>query len=268
MAKRFPKKKSASRPAQTKSKLAVPWQFWLPRVALIVAVTLWIYWPSLEGDFIWDDGWYLVTNPLMHGRGGLWKFWFQPGSWVEYYPIQETVQWTQWQLWGTQTLGYHLTNVVLHIVNALLVWRLLGKFGLKLAWVGGLMFAVHPAQVESVAWITELKNTLSMPFFLLSMCHWIDYEEEKDKEDYRMAFGFFLAGMLCKISLASLPVIILLYTWWKRGRIGINDLKATVPFFVASLVLVFMTFLGWKRLPEPRACGVRCYPDWGSSLPL
>ena len=91
---------------------------------------------------------------------GLWKFWFQPGSWVEYYPIGETVLWFQHQLWHDDTLGYHLLNVFLHIIDALLVWRLLSKFGLRLAWLGGLIFAIHPVQVESVAWMVEIKKHL------------------------------------------------------------------------------------------------------------
>ena len=252
-----------SRPAQRKSSRRAPVaaqsnkaelalgsrgqeSFWVPRALLIAALTLFIYWPALNGDFVMDDGWYLTTNPHMHGWIGLWNFWFKPGSWVEYYPIQETVQWVQWQMWGKETLGYHLTNVALHIINALLVWHLLDKFRLKLAWLGGLIFAVHPVQVESVAWISELKNTLSLPFFLLAMCAWIDYDEHRLRQDYRKALLLFLVGMLCKITLASFPVIILLYAWWKRGRIAWSDGKAAVPFLVISLVLGLTTVWAGK----------------------
>lgn len=223
--------------------LASAWRSWLPQVLLIAGLTFWIYWPALRGDFIWDDDWYITTNPLLSSWAGLWKFWFQPGSWVDYYPIQETVLWTQWQLWGKETLGYHLTNVFLHIVSALLVWRLLGKFGLRLAWLGGLMFAIHPAQVESVAWISEMKNTLSLPFFLLAMGSWIDYEEHKNRRDYQWALGWFIVGMLCKITMAPFPAVILLYAWWKRGRVGWNDVKAIGPFVLISLVLGMTTIV-------------------------
>jgi len=173
----------------------------------------------------------------MHNWIGLWKFWFQPGSWVEYYPVQETVRWVQWQLWSNDTLGYHLTNVVLHFINALLVWHLFSKFDLRLAWLGGFIFAIHPAQVESVAWISELKNTLSLPFFLLAICFWIDYEASHSKRDYGKALGLFFVAMLCKATMALFPVIILLYAWWKRGRIQWSDLKAGTPFLIVSLVL-------------------------------
>jgi tetratricopeptide (TPR) repeat protein len=251
MARRLQKKRSASAsgaptssPAPSMaapSNFAATWKIWLPQVLLIAATTLWIYWPALQGGFVWDDNWYIVDNPLMKKGAGLWKIWFQPGSFTEYYPLTQSVQWLQWQLWGENTLGYHLLNIVLHILNALLVWRLLARFGLKYAWIGGLLFAVHPAQVDSVAWIVELKNTLSLPFFLLAMGFWIDYEDRHWPRDYACALVFFVVAMLGKITMTPFPFVILLYAWWRRGRIGWADLRASVPFFVVSLALGFMT---------------------------
>jgi len=207
------------------------------QVLLIVAAGLWIYRPVLHGDWLMDDVNYITQNLLLRDTAGLWKIWFEPGSFIEYYPLKASVEWIEWNLFGNDTFGYHLTNVVLHVVNALLVWRLLAKFGLRLAWLGGLIFAIHPAMVESVAWISELKNTLSLPPFLLAMGAWIDYEERKRRRDYWLALGLFLVAMLCKISMAPFPVVILLYAWWKRGRVGWSDLKASAPFFVISLTL-------------------------------
>jgi len=217
------------------------------QVTIIVAAVLWIFWPALHGDWLWDDGLYLTNNPLLHDPNRLWKIWFAPGSFIEYYPLEETVQWVQWQLWQNETFGYHLTNVILHIGNALLVWRLFNKFGLRFAWLAGLIFAIHPAMVESVAWIVELKNTLSLMPFLWAMCAWIDYEEHERRRDYLLALGLFLVAMLCKISMAPFPVVILLYAWWKRGRIGWVELKASLPFFVISLVLGFATLWAGER---------------------
>jgi tetratricopeptide (TPR) repeat protein len=238
MASRAQKKKAS--PAAPRLSLASNWRFWLPRAALIAGLTFLIFWPALRGGWIWDDDWYIRENPLMQNLAGLWKFWFRPGTWVEYYPIHETVEWLEWHFWGADTLGYHLVNLFLHILNALLVWRLLSKFGLRLAWLGGLLFAIHPAQVESVAWISELKNTLSLPFYLLALCSWIDYEERGSKRDYQAALGLFFIGMLCKIALAPFPVIILLYAWWKRGRIAWSDLRDSAFFFAIALILGFL----------------------------
>lgn len=217
------------------------WRSWLPQGLLIVATTLWIYWPALHGGFLRDDDWYFSDNPLVKNLTGLWKFWFQPGSWVEYYPIDETAMWLEWHLWGTDTLGYHLANLVLHAISALLVWRLLSKFGLRLAWLGGLIFAVHQAQAETVAYIDELKSTLAQPFFLLAMCNWIDYEEEHRSRDYWWAFALFVVGMLTKITFAPFPFVILLYAAWKRGKLCFADFKAATPFLVVALALAFLT---------------------------
>ncbi len=215
----------------------------LLQAALIIGAGWWIYWPALHGDWLSDDRLYVTENPLLNDPARVWKAWFQPGSFIEYYPLHETVQWVQWKLWGKDTLGYHVTNVVLHLLSALLLWRLLLKFGLRLAWLGGLIFVIHPVMVESVAWIAELKNTLSLPPALLAMCAWIDYEEHKRRRDYGLALGFFLAAMLCKITLALFPLVILLYAWWKRDRITWSDLKVSAPFFLISLVLTLTSFL-------------------------
>lgn len=217
----------------------------------IVAAIAWIYGPVRHGEWLWDDGFDITQNPVTQSATGLWSIWFVPGSQIDYYPLKASVQWAQWHLWGDATLGYHVTNIVLHLAASLLVWRLLGKLGLKLAWLGGLLFALHPAQVESVAWIAELKNTLSMPLFLLSMCFYLDYDGTGARRDYLLALGCFLLAMLGKTTMAMFPVVILLYAWWKRGRLGWNDLKAAAPFFLVSLVL------GWVTL----RCG-----DWYGQL--
>jgi hypothetical protein len=143
------------------------WKLLLLRALLIVAAGFWVFAPALRGDWLMDDDLYLTQNVLLHDPARLWKIWFAPGSLIEYYPIEASAQAVQWHLWHYDTLGYHLTNLILHLISALLVWRLLGKFGLRLAWLGGFLFVIHPAVVESVAWISELKNTLSLPFFLL-----------------------------------------------------------------------------------------------------
>jgi len=219
----------------------------LLQAALMIVVGWWIYWPVLHGDWIGDDNLYIAENPLLNDPWRVWKAWFQPGSFIEYYPLHETVQWLQWQLWGSDTLGYHVTNIVLHLVSALLLWRLLLKFGLRLAWLGGLIFVIHPVMVESVAWIAEFKNTLSLPPALLAMLAWINYQDHGKTRDYGLALGLFLVAMLCKITLAMFPFVLLLYAWWKRDRITWNDLKLSAPFFLISLTLGTISILAAER---------------------
>jgi len=235
----------------------------LLQALLIVAAGLWIFWPVLHGDWLIDDDLYLTKNPLLRDFAGLWKLWFEPGSFIEYYPIEETVQWVQWQLWHADSFGYHVSNIILHLLGGLLVWKLLAKFGLRLAWLGGLLFVIHPAMVESVAWIAEFKNTLSLPPFLLAMCAYIDYEEHHRRDDYFHALGWFLVAMLCKISMALFPVVILLYVWWKRDRIGWNDLKASAPFFAISLVLGVTTVLAGDWYEHSHHLGALLVPLGG-----
>lgn len=209
----------------------------LLRAALIVLATLWIYAPALHGVWIWDDLRFIPGNPLMNDPARLWKIWFQPQSFLEYYPVEATIQWAQWILWRDHTLGYHLTNVVLHLLSAFLVWRLLAKLGLHCAWVGALLFAVHPVMVESVAWMVELKNTLSLPPLLLAMCFYLDYDRDRRPQAYALAWIAFLLAMLCKVSVMMFPFVILLYAWWKRRRVDAHDLAAAAGFLVITLLL-------------------------------
>jgi len=247
MAKRPKKRKqslettSAIR-TQTRSALAIiHWKCFLLQVMVIVVLGLWVFWPALHGDWLWDDALLISKNPLVHDPDGLWKIWFEPNRLMDYFPLKVSVEWLEWHLWGNDTFNYHLTTLILHLVGALLVWRLFSKLGLRLAWLGGLIFAIHPVVVESVAWISEIKNTLSLPPLLWAMCALIDYDERGSRRDYFLALGLFLAAMLCKTTVVMLPVVILLYAWWKRGRIGWSDVKVSLPFFAVSLALGLTT---------------------------
>jgi len=197
----------------------------------------------------------------MQDPAGLWKIWFQPGTFIEYYPISASVQWLQWQFFGKLTFGYHVTTIFLHLLSAFLLWRFFLKLGLRFAWLGALIFAIHPMTVESVAWISELKNTLSLPPFLLAMCAYLDYDDTKNSKDYFLALGLFLVAMLCKISMLTFPVLILVYVWCKRGRIQWVDIKASAPFFIISLTLGAMAL--WAGLRYEQVHGMENDPAMG-----
>ncbi len=218
----------------------------LCQVLLIAGAVLWIYWPALHGDWLWDDDYLIENNALIHDPDGLWHAWFEPSDLIDYFPLTVSLEWFEWQLWPGDPFCYHITSVILHVCSALLVWRLLSKLGLRLAWLGGVLFAIHPVMVESVAWMAELKNTLSMPFFLLSMGAWIDYDRRGKLEYYFLALGLFLLAMLCKSTMVMFPVVILFYAWWKRGRIGWIDLRNSAPFFAISLA-VGLTLIAFLR---------------------
>jgi len=212
------------------------------KAAAIAIAAFWVYSPVIRGGWLWDDSLEISDNAVLRDPGGLAKIWVAPAGW-DYYPLKTTLQWVQWHLWHGDTAGYHLANIGLHALSALLLWRLLWKLGAPLAWWGGMLFAVHPLAVESVAWIAEFKNTLSLALVLLAMGAYVDFDART--QDGRrlpvLAPILFLAAMLSKSSVAMFPLVLLLYAWWRRGRITGRDLAKTAPFFVVAVVLGLVT---------------------------
>ena len=207
---------------------------------LILLAGWWVYLPALHGGWLWDDHVDVVQNPVIHDPAGWWKIWLAPSGW-HFFPLKSTVQWLQWQLWQDHTTGYHVTNLALHLVGALLLWRVLNRLGLRHGWLGGLLFAVHPIAVESVAWIAELKNTLSLPLLLLAALAWLDYAERGRRPDYARSLLFFVAALLAKSSVVMFPFCLLLHSAWRHGRISRTTVRATLPFFAVSLGLGLVT---------------------------
>ncbi|HUB68737.1 MAG TPA: tetratricopeptide repeat protein [Candidatus Methylacidiphilales bacterium] len=203
---------------------------------LLIALGIWIFAPALRGGWLWDDDKYITRNPLITDPGAFWRVLSWPDGLGNYDPLTSAIRWLQWQCWGDHTFGYHLTNLALHLASALLLWRLFERLRIPCAWIGALVFTVHPVMVESVAWIAELKNTLSLPPLLLAMLAFLDYTERGRRSGYFRALGWFVVSMLAKTAGLMLPVIFLGYAWWKRGKVGWNDLKASAPFFLVALV--------------------------------
>ena len=204
---------------------------------LILLCAGWAFAPAIHGGWIWDDDLYVTANPMLRHAAGLWAIWFAPTG-VNHFPITSTVEWVQWHLWQNDPAGYHLCNIALHVLSAFLVWRLLGKLGVRLAWLGGLLFAVHPLVTESVVWVAELKNVLSLPLLLLAACAYIDWEAQGGRRRYVRSLLWFLAAMLSKSTVAMFPLMLPLYAWWRRRPIR---LKPALPFLAVSLCLGAVT---------------------------
>lgn len=207
----------------------------------IVLLAFLAYGPALRGEFLWDDELDILKNTALRDAAGLWRIWFHPVGLYDYYPIKYTVQWLQWHLFGLNPLGYHVTNVALHALGALLFWRLLTRLGLRHGWLGAVLFVVHPLAVESVAWITELKNTLSLPFLLLAFLRYLDFDASRRPRDLASSATFFLCAALCKTSVVMFPVTLLLFLWWRHNRLTRPALLSTLPFFLISLALGLVT---------------------------
>jgi len=146
-------------------------------VMLIFLVVLAAYWPALRGEFVWDDELLVAKNPLVTGKLTLLSIWFGTD-----FPLSLTALWLEWLAWGKNPAGYHAINILLHALGAVLLWRVLRRLKMPGAWLGAMIFAVHPVCAGSVAWISELKNTLSLVFYLLSILWYLHFDEEVASE--------------------------------------------------------------------------------------
>jgi protein O-mannosyl-transferase len=215
---------------------------WKPQplpALLIIAAGFWVFLPALGGDWLWDDSRLITGNYYLRTVPGLEQIWFAAPM-TDYWPLTWTLLWTEWHLWGGLTFGYHVCTLALHLLSGFLVWRLFGRLGLRWAWFGGLIFVIHPVAVESVAWLSEIKNTLSLPFFLLSLNAYMD--DDESGKGYLRSVLYYLVAMLCKTSVIMLPAVLLLYCWWKHGRMARLDLRKIIPFFCIALVLGTLAF--------------------------
>jgi tetratricopeptide (TPR) repeat protein len=249
---------------------------------LLVIVALTTYIPALGGQFIWDDdSWTTRIAGLLHHWRGLGAIFFQPTAMQQYYPLSGASFWLDYHLWGWWTLPYHIENVLLHALGALLFWKVLRRLAVPGAWLTAWIFALHPMMVESVAWITERKNVLSLPLFLGSALAYLRFSEAtngvatqdrvavspttlhapRSTLHYYLALVLFVAAYLAKASAFSLPAVLLLICWWKRGRIRWReDVLPLLPFFVLSLALSSLTV--WVEKTHTGAQG----RDWAFSF--
>ena len=196
-------------------------------VAVLVA-----YLPAVSGNFLWDDDAH-VTRPELRSLAGLARIWTDFGATQQYYPLLHTAFWVEHQLWGNAAAGYHLVNILLHGLSAVLLLRILRRLEIPGAAFAAAVFALHPVHVESVAWISEQKNTLSLVFYLAAAGAYLRFDEGRRRKDYLQASGLFALGLLTKTVVATLPAALLVVFWWKRGRIaGRRDVAPLVPWFL------------------------------------
>ncbi len=184
-------------------------------ILLFMALAFVVYAPILTAGFIWDDGRAITNNLALRSWHGLVDIWAGHSD-PDYFPLKSTVLWLVYQLFGGRTPPYHILNVAVHAVNAALLWRVLRRLSIPGALWAGLVFLVHPTHVESVAWVSECKNTLSLLFALLSLLAWFGYERGQRGRSYVASLLLFVCALLCKTTVVVLPVVLLLTTWWQR----------------------------------------------------
>jgi tetratricopeptide (TPR) repeat protein len=202
----------------------------------LVALTIITYLPALSNGFIWDDNDHFTANPAMTAPGGLRQIWTSLKV-SRYYPLTLTTFWVQRRLWGLETLPYHAFNVGLHALSAALLFVLLRRLNIRAAWVGAALWAIHPVNVESVAWVTELKNVQSGLFFFLALVSFLRFESTSDRRWYGLAAACGAAAMLSKPSTVVLPAVLLLLDWWQRGRVTRADILRALPFAAVAFAM-------------------------------
>jgi protein O-mannosyl-transferase len=220
--------------------------------ALIFAATLAAYWPALQGGFIWDDLGH-VTRPDLRPWSGLLRIWGEIGATQQYYPFLHTAFWLEHRLWGDSPLGYHLLNIFLHATAACLfgvvLRRLLesasepsGSRFPGVEWLAALLFALHPVGVESVAWISEQKNTLSTVLYLCAALVYLRFDGDRRAGSYALATGLFVLALLTKTVTATLPAALLVIFWWRRGHLSWRrDVLPLLPWFAFSAAAGLIT---------------------------
>jgi len=279
MAKRSKKKRVAG--SRTFTKVATtsvgvqgaPSRFrhdWLWGLILILTVIL-AYTPVWKAGFVWDDETILTANPCIVGPLGLKEIWTTSAA--DICPLTLTTFWAEHALWGLDPLPYHLVNVLLHGFSAIVLWRVLRRLRVPGAWLGAALWAIHPVGVESVAWITELKNAESGFFFLLSILFFVRCFRAKELGgptglNYALGLLFGALAMAGKSSTVILPVVLCLCAWWIEKRWYWRNVVKTVPIFLMAgaasalsiwtqgLQLAGVTDTQWVRTWPERLAGV------------
>ena len=210
--------------------LARPKRDYLLLALLLAVTTILAYQPAWHGGFIWDDDAYITNNELLTAPDGLRRIWFSLDSPSQYFPLVYTMFRFERAWWGLSPTGYHVVNILLHIANALILWSLLARLRVPGAWLAGAIFALHPVQVESVAWITERKNVLMGLFFLLTIRAWVEFVDKQTKHRwffYVLALLLYALALFSKTTACTLPAALLLILWLQGRRINQRQAGAT-----------------------------------------
>jgi len=232
--------------------LPVEWGHFISGSLLLLIAIFLAYWPAVHGGPVWDDDYMLTANPVMVHPGGLRQIFFDVHAVPVFYPITTAVLWIECRVFGLHDLtGYHVVNTLIHALNAIVLWRLLRQLRVPGAFVAAGIFGLHPVQVESVAWITEHKNTLSAFFYLISLWGFLRYRGVIGPADaapqwrwYAVSLIAFVLALGAKTTACTLPAAALLIVWWKIGRIRGADIRAGLPLFgIAALAGAFTQWI-------------------------
>ena len=224
---------------------SLPGSIWLGGLFIVVAI-LAAYWPVFSAGFIWDDDDYVTNNTLLTAADGWWRIWFSAHFQSQYFPLVYSTLRLEYALWGLSAAGYHLVNVVLHVTNALLIWKLLDRLVVPGAWLAAAIFALHPVQVETVAWVTELKNTESTFFYLLAVLAWMKFCSGKSQWHYALALLLHALALFAKTTACTLPAVLLLLLWFKNEPVNRRRILQVIPFLIMGFAMGLLS-VWWEN---------------------
>jgi len=222
-------------------------------VAALVAATLIAYLPALSSGFVWDDNDWVTEHPVVTGEQGWSEIWTGQTR-FQFYPVLFSAWRIQHALWGLNPVGYHAVNILLHAATAVLLGLFFTRLGLRGAWWIAAAFALHPVHVESVAWVTELKNVLSGALVVGSALLFLTATQGKTvaRGRYALALVLFVAAMLAKTAVAAAAVLLPIVLYLKRDRFETRHLTLAAPFVAVGVVLRWIAV----RLEQGRAAAM------------
>lgn len=235
-------------------KFSVHQKYSMLAVLMLIILTLVIYWPVQNYDFIsFDDSMYITKNG--HVQSGITLDGLKWAFSTKYFGLWHPVTWLSYmldyQLYRFNAGGYHWTNVIIHIFNSVLLFflfRTLTGAVWRSAFVAAL-FAIHPINVESVAWIAERKNVLSTFFWMLTMLFYVRYVKKPDWKRYLPVFISLALGLMSKPMLVTLPFVLLLMDYWPLNRNAMNTRNETDPRLTLDAGKEKLSFLILEKIP-------------------
>ncbi|MCE0498737.1 MAG: tetratricopeptide repeat protein [Methylacidiphilales bacterium] len=244
--------------------------YWRP--VLLVAMILLAYQPVWKAGFVWDDDLHLTQNPCIIGPLGFANIWTSGNA--DYFPLTLTTLWVGHALWGLDPLPFHLLDVLMHAAGAILLWRVLLRLAVPGAWLGAALWALHPVQVESAAWVCELKNTQSGVFYLLAILFflkWLDAGVAPDgrrniRREYVLMLVFAVLAVLSKTSTVMLPVVLGLCWWWREKGWRPANVLWLMPLFLFSLAASGWTV--WEQRFHSHAAGAEWNQGWPERIAI
>ena len=211
-------------------------QYRIAKTVMLILLAGLPYLPALSGEFIWDDkSIYILDNQLLKAPDGLWRFWLSTDP-VDYYPLTYTTFWFEWRCWGTSSTGYHFGNLLCHIGSTLLLWSLLERIGLRWPWIAAAIFAVHPVNVETVAWISQRKSLLAAVFGFASMLAYLHYDKQRKPVFLVWSVSIFALSLAAKPTLIGLPILLPVYEWLRYGRVTRRTVALALPFLAVAVL--------------------------------